>query len=105
MLRVAARAIPSGDAEDDGDGEGNDKQDFERRIACGGDDALRKRYGKGRMLCQRERLRASGRLSVRKKEAGPEGAGLPGVVPFDIVNWEGNYILDTNTFLIVTSHR
>ncbi len=39
----------------------------------------------------------------KKKRPTPEGAGLPGVVPFDIVNWEGNYILDTNTFLIVTS--
>jgi hypothetical protein len=36
-----------------------------------------------------------------KKRPAPEGAGLPGVVPFDIVNWEGNYIWDTNTFLIV----
>jgi len=36
-----------------------------------------------------------------KKRPTPEGAGLPGVVPSDIVNWEGNYILDTNTFLIV----
>jgi hypothetical protein len=31
--------------------------------------------------------------SVRqKKRPTPEGAGLPDVVPFDIVNWEGNYI-------------
>ncbi len=38
-----------------------------------------------------------------KKRPVPEGTGLPGVVPVDIVNWEGNYILDTNTFLIVIS--
>jgi hypothetical protein len=37
----------------------------------------------------------------RKKRPAPEGAGLPDVVSFDIVNWEGNYILDTNIFLIV----
>jgi hypothetical protein len=28
----------------------------------------------------------------KKKRPTPEGAGLPDVVPFDIVNWEGNYI-------------
>ena len=28
----------------------------------------------------------------QKKRPTPEGAGLPDVVPFDIVNWEGNYI-------------
>jgi hypothetical protein len=43
-------------------------------------------------------------MREEKKRPAPEGAGLPGVVPFDIVNWEGNYILDTNTFLIVNSH-
>ena len=57
----------------------------------------------GDMECQEERLwRQGGRGSVEKKRPVPEGAGLPDVVPFDIVNWEGNYILDTNTFLIVT---
>ncbi len=40
-----------------------------------------------------------------KKRPAPEGVGLPGVVPFDIVNWEGNYILDTDTFLIVIQPR
>ena len=51
------------------------------------------------MLCQ-----PAGRLrALIKKRPTPEGAGLPGVVPSDIVNWEGNYILDTNTFLIVIS--
>ena len=44
------------------------------------------------------------RPCMKKKRPAPEGAGLPGVVPSDIVNWEGNYILDTNTFLIVISH-
>jgi hypothetical protein len=29
---------------------------------------------------------------AQKKRPTPEGAGLPDVVPFDIVNWEGNYI-------------
>ncbi len=29
---------------------------------------------------------------LAKTRPAPEGAGLPGVVPFDIVNWEGNYI-------------
>ena len=63
------------------------------------------------MLCQPVPLRRFGGLRRRrqqrfedpriKKRPAPEGAGLPGVVPFDIVNWEGNYILDTNTFLIV----
>ena len=38
---------------------------------------------------------------MEKKRPAPEGTGLPGVVSSDIVNWEGNYILDTNTFLIV----
>jgi hypothetical protein len=36
-----------------------------------------------------------------KKRPTPEGAGLPGVVSSNIVNWEGNYILDTNTLNIV----
>jgi len=33
-----------------------------------------------------------GWASTQKKRPTPEGAGLPDVVPFDIVNWEGNYI-------------
>jgi hypothetical protein len=40
-------------------------------------------------------------VRTKKKRPAPEGTGLPGVVSSDIVNWEGNYILDTNTFLIV----
>ncbi len=40
-------------------------------------------------------------LGLKKKRPTPEGAGLPGVVSSNIVNWEGNYILDTNTFNIV----
>ncbi len=42
---------------------------------------------------------------VPKKRPAPEGVGLPGVVSSDIVNWEGNYILDTNTFLIDITSR
>ena len=34
----------------------------------------------------------AGRNALQKKRPTPEGAGLPDVVPFDIVNWEGNYI-------------
>ena len=40
-------------------------------------------------------------FAEQKKRPTPEGAGLPGVVSSNIVNWEGNYILDTNTFIIV----
>ena len=54
-----------------------------------------------RVALPAERFRGKDRFE--KKRPTPEGAGLPGVVPSDIVNWEGNYILDTNTFLIVTS--
>ena len=32
------------------------------------------------------------RTPWQKKRPTPEGAGLPDVVPFDIVNREGNYI-------------
>ena len=48
-------------------------------------------------------LGATGALErlPKKKRPTPEGAGLPGVVSSNIVNWEGNYILDTNTFIIV----
>ena len=66
-------------------------------IFCGGVNAQKKDREWGR-LCQRVGRAAAHKT---KKRPAPEGAGLPGVVPFDIVNWEGNYILDTNTFLIV----
>ena len=52
--------------------------------------------------CVREKRPAVNSFHGKKRPT-PEGAGLPGVVPSDIVNWEGNYILDTNTFLIVIS--
>jgi hypothetical protein len=75
-------------------------------IACGEEDALRKLMGR-KGLCQpvRPSVAAGERALLKKKRPAPEGAGLPGVVPFDIVNWEGNYILDTNTFLIVIPHQ
>ena len=52
----------------------------------------------------RQRLLTGEQFASQKKRPAPEGTGLPGVVSFDIVNWEGNYILDTNTFLIVIVH-
>ena len=68
-------------------------------------DARQKLTGRGG-LCQSRQPPASRVLALpgyAKKEAGHEGTGLPGVVSVDIVNWEGNYILDTNTFLIDTT--
>jgi len=56
------------------------------------------------MLCQPVGSEGREGFPIAKKRPAPEGTGLPGVVPSDIVNWEGNYILDTNTFLIVIRH-
>ena len=56
------------------------------------------------MLCRPVRVPAALPVRVLPKKGRPRRSRPGRVVPFDIVNWEGNYILDTNTFLIVIPH-
>ena len=118
IVRVAAQGEAEGDADHDRAEEGDAEQDLEESVFFlegswpkGFSRAHRvdaqDREGGGTVSTRHARLRCARALASRCEKRGrlpKEPACLVWCLP-NIVNWEGNYILDTNTFLIVIMPR
>jgi hypothetical protein len=88
---------PEGDPYGNGPYESGDQKDFEEKFFAGNlDHALR--IGRWKVF-----VNSRGASSMaHKKEADSRGSRPAWCGVLHIVNWEGNYTLDTNTFIVVT---